>query len=248
MHAIEEVISLIIPCYNEAERLKLDLFLKSPDSFKFLFVNDGSADQTGNLIREYLNKRIFLLDLPQNVGKAEAVRLGMLYAVETPPLNEAEWIGFWDADLATPLSEIDNFLNYSYSYGYPVESIWGSRVSRLGSSIRRSYFRHIWGRMFATFARVLLGIQSYDSQCGAKLFKKSVIDLAFSEPFLSKWVFDIEILMRLKHSSIIEYPLRSWSDISGSKLNIVADATTVLHDLIRIRRKYGKMPDSNASF
>jgi len=239
MHALAEKISLIIPCYNEAERLKLDVFLDSSELLKFLFVNDGSTDHTGDLIRAHLNERMFLRDLPKNVGKAEAVRLGMLYASETSPLNDSEWIGYWDADLATPLSEINNFLTYAYSYEFPVESIWGSRVYRLGSSIRRSYRRHVLGRMFATFTGVFLGIQSYDSQCGAKLFRKSLIRCAFSDPFMSKWIFDVELLMRLQHTNIIEYPLRTWSDVSGSKVRILPNMFRILADLIRIKTKYG---------
>jgi len=241
MHASKEKVCLIIPCYNEEKRLRLSEFLSGLDFCSFLFVNDGSTDRTVNLIKRVLNERILLLDLENNVGKAEAVRLGMLYASQNPPLNGSEWIGFWDADLATPLSEIEGFLSYASIHRGDVEAVWGSRVHRLGSSIRRNYRRHILGRVFATIAGSLLGIRSYDSQCGAKLFKSALIPEAFSEPFLSKWLFDIELIMRLQRRNIIEYPLRRWSDISQSKLNILSEAADILLDLIKIRIRYGRI-------
>jgi glycosyltransferase involved in cell wall biosynthesis len=248
MHDTKEKICLIIPCYNEEKRLHMESFLDRPEHSLFLFVNDGSTDKTAGLITKYLNNEIFLLDLKQNVGKAEAVRLGMLYACLDAPLNESEWIGFWDADLATPLSEIRGFLNFADIHDEEVDAIWGSRVYRLGSSIRRSYLRHILGRFFATMAALILGIESYDSQCGAKLFKRKIIKLAFSEKFISRWIFDIELLLRLKHHTVIEYPLQSWSDIAGSKLNFIPNAVSVLNDLIRIRKKYGRIHNSSNGY
>jgi len=219
----------------------MDRFAAGPGSCVFLFVNDGSTDGTAHAIRERLGERIFLLDLPRNVGKAEAVRSGMLHASRTSPLNEAAWIGFWDADLATPLSEVTSFLRFGQLVEDRVDSIWGSRVYRLGSSIRRSYLRHLAGRLVATAAGFLLGLPSYDSQCGAKLFRREIVEIAFSEPFISRWLFDMELLMRLKDYRIVEYPLRQWRDISGSRSRMVTMALRVLPELVRIRLKYGRL-------
>ena len=237
----QETVCLIVPCYNEEARLDMDRFAAGPASCVFLFVNDGSTDGTAHAIRGRLGERVFLLDLPRNVGKAEAVRSGMLHASRTSPLNEAAWIGYWDADLATPLSEVTSFLRFGQLVEDRVDSIWGSRVYRLGSAIRRSYLRHLAGRLVATAAGFLLGLPSYDSQCGAKLFRREIVEAAFSEPFISRWLFDMELLMRLKDYRIVEYPLRQWSDIPGSRLRIVMMGLRVIPDLVRIRMKYGRL-------
>jgi hypothetical protein len=85
---------------------------------------------------------------------------------------------------------------------------------------------------------VLFKLKSYDSQCGAKMFRKEVLDLAFNEPFISRWIFDIEILLRLNEHNVIEYPLKKWRDVSGSTLNILPTAKKVVFDLIKIRKMY----------
>jgi len=229
-----------VPCYNEAARLELRKFQEAPAGCQFLFVNDGSTDRTAELIRHALDQRLFLLDLPRNVGKAEAVRAGMLYALRRPPLNEAAWIGYWDADLATPLSEVEDFLRFGRLLEEPVDAIWGSRIYRLGSAIRRSYLRHLAGRLVATAAGFLLGLPSYDSQCGAKLFRRGIVEAAFSEPFVSRWLFDMELIMRLSDRRVVEYPLRRWTDVPGQRLRILTMAVRVIPDLIRIRRRYGR--------
>lgn len=219
----------------------MDRFAAGPACCLFLFVNDGSTDGTVHAIRGRLGERVYLLDLPQNVGKAEAVRAGMLHAARTSPLKEAAWIGYWDADLATPLSEVTSFLMFGQIMEDRVDSIWGSRVDRLGSAIRRSYLRHLAGRLVATVAGFLLGLPSYDSQCGAKLFRREIVETAFSEPFICRWLFDMELLMRLKDYRIVEYPLRQWRDISGSRSRMVTMALRVLPELVRIRLKYGRL-------
>lgn len=219
----------------------MDRFAAGPARYLFLFVNDGSTDGTAHVIRERLGERVYLLDLPRNVGKAEAVRAGMLHASKTSSLNEADWIGYWDADLATPLSEVTAFLRFGQIVEDRVDSIWGSRVDRLGSAIRRSYLRHLAGRLVATAAGFLLGLPSYDSQCGAKLFRREIVEIAFSEPFICRWLFDMELLMRLKDYRIVEYPLRQWRDISGSRSRVATMALRVLPELVRIRLKYGRL-------
>ncbi len=191
----------------------MDRFAAGPESCHFLFVNDGSRDRTAEVIGKRVGKRIALLDLPRNMGKAEAVRAGMLHALRTPPMSGIPWFGYWDADLATPLSEVQAFLRFCHLGEEKVDSIWGSRVYRLGSSIERSYLRHLAGRLFATAAGFLLRLPSYDSQCGAKLFRLEIVGAAFSEPFITRWLFDVELLMRLRNFTIVEYPLRQWRDV-----------------------------------
>jgi len=219
----------------------MDRFLAGPESCLLLFVNDGSTDRTADVVRKHLDERIHLLDLPQNLGKAEAVRAGMLHAVRTPPLSEADWFGYWDADLATPLSEVQSFLRFSRHLDEPVDSIWGSRLYRLGSVIERKFLRHLAGRCFATLAALMLNIGSYDSQCGAKLFRRDIVAAAFAAPFVSRWLFDVELLFRLRDAAIVECPLRQWRDVPGTQSRFVTMALRVVPDLLRIRARYGRL-------
>ena len=142
---------LVVPCYNEARRLDLAAFrafAAADPSVGFLFVNDGSTDATLARLRELEagNREAFaVLDLPRNSGKAEAVRAGLGVAFK----SNAEYVGYWDADLATPLDEIARFV--SVLERLPgIELVFGARVQLLGRSVRRSPLRHYLGRTFAT--------------------------------------------------------------------------------------------------
>lgn len=232
---------LVIPCFNEAKRLHVADFAKMTANIEFLFVDDGSSDGTSEFIRTQIAGRsgMKVLTLPQNVGKAEAIRQGMLSILAAGKFQAYEWIGFWDADLATPLFEVDRFIRYSQLEDTPPVAIWGSRIYRYGSHIVRSSLRHYFGRVFATVIDHLLGIDSYDSQCGAKLFRPQVLAAAFNEPFLSRWIFDVEIALRLKQKGILEAPVREWQDVPGSKVKVFREMGRVFTDILRIRKHYG---------
>lgn len=236
-------IFLIIPCYNEENRLKFKNFKNLDSTITYLYVNDGSTDNTLSLLKENVKYPNRILDLKVNVGKAEAVRKGVLYIRTFSNFKSFDWIGFWDADLASPVEEVLNFIRYKQFYN-SVDAIIGCRLYRLGSKIHRNYIRHIFGRIFATIISIFLKIDSYDSQCGSKIFRKNVLQIVFDEPFLSRWIFDVEILIRLKNYNVIEYPLIEWSDISGSKINLFKDSTKVILDLFRIYKKYIRKPNN----
>jgi glycosyltransferase involved in cell wall biosynthesis len=224
--------AIIIPCYNEALRLNTQEFIDSIRSNEYLyyiFVNDGSTDGT----QEKLNTlccshptQMNCISLKKNSGKAEAVRKGVLNALESDFAN----IGYWDADLATPLSIIPRFCELLDNTR--ITMVIGSRVKLLGRKIERRALRHYLGRFFATFASLVLSLPVYDTQCGAKIFKNSKeLKIVFSKPFSVKWTFDVEILARFIMierfgginpliDSAIEYPLEEWTDVSGSKIKI----------------------------
>lgn len=239
MSAVQEKVCLIIPCYNEEERLDFSRF-KSYGFIHYLFVNDGSTDATLQRLQENVTEPDYYLDLSANCGKAEAVRKGILYARKLPIWEEITWVGFWDADLATPVEEVEFFLRFIEITGKGADAIYGSRVDRLGGAISRDYLRHLLGRVFATVVQLVLNTGSYDSQCGAKLFKKSVVEEAFAEPFISRWLFDIEILLRLRNRRIVECPLRQWSEIRGSKIRFFSFTARALRDIWLIRLRYGR--------
>jgi glycosyltransferase involved in cell wall biosynthesis len=234
---MSETVCLVIPCYNERERLAPARFAGFCPPLRLLFVDDGSTDGTGDLIERELPPGARLLRLETNRGKAEAVRAGMLAACAGAG-DAPDWIGFWDADLATPLDEVAAMLRYQQLCPTRVDAVFGSRIYRLGARIDRSYFRHLVGRAFATAVEVALGVGTYDSQCGAKLFRRAVVPLAFGEPFVSRWVFDLEIVLRLGAANVIECPLGRWSDVGGSKLKVTRELWRVARDIARIRARY----------
>ncbi len=236
---------IIVPCYNEEKRLNtlaFSDFVRVYPDIDFMFVNDGSTDNTRRVIQEFCKKfpnNMFFLDLDKNSGKAEAVRKGVLKALSE---NKYEFIGFWDADLATPLSEISFFLEVAKKKSAKI--IMGSRLQRLGSIVIRKKSRHYLGRIFSTFASIILKLPVYDTQCGAKLFHSTICDI-FNESFCTKWLFDIELLARYRNTygieqtlvSVVEVPVNKWEEVSGSKLKL-SYMLKVPFELIKIRNKY----------
>ncbi len=186
-----------------------------------------------------MSDRVFLCNLERNVGKGEAIRQGFAFARRTGLLDHAEWFGYWDADMSTPLTELDHFFDYARLYDLDrVDGIFGSRVLRLGSRIERSPVRHYLGRVFTTLVDSMFELGCYDTQCGSKLFRTAIADEAFAEPFVSRWIFDIEILLRLRGRRIVEYPLRAWRDVGGGTLSVRRELIPTLKDIVRIRRRY----------
>jgi dolichyl-phosphate beta-glucosyltransferase len=211
-----------------------------------IFVDDGSRDQTVSVlegIREGRADRVVVLRQRENRGKAEAVRHGLSYALD----QEIPFVGFWDADLATPLASIAAFVDLLA--GNPeLDMVFGARVRLLGRQVNRHASRHYSGRAFATAASHVLGLPIYDTQCGAKLFRRTpAIRKVFEKPFLSRWIFDVEIIARYislvkspdeAARRIYELPLDRWTDVEGSKLG-PGDFARAIYDLLRIRLKYG---------
>jgi glycosyltransferase involved in cell wall biosynthesis len=240
---------IVVPCFNEAGRLRPEAYLayaRRRPNVRFLMVNDGSTDGTLAVLRrmaESDHRRFDVLDLADNCGKAEAVRQGMLHALR----QEADWVGFWDADLATPLEAIDDF-QYAADARPGLRAVIGTRLRLLGHRIERPFARRVLGRAFATAASRVLGIAIHDTQCGAKLFRSDAATAAlFAEPFRARWVFDVELLARLVRQAarqnqpadqvIYELPLAEWRDVAGSKLK-ASDFPTALLDLARIGWAY----------
>jgi dolichyl-phosphate beta-glucosyltransferase len=241
---------IVIPCYNEAARLpgaEFVEFIRKQNGISFLFVNDGSKDETLQVLQKLCSldeSRLAYLDLGKNQGKAEAVRLGILHVIEN---FRPRYVGFWDADLATPLDAIPDFLKKLERQPH-LEMIFGSRVRLLGHQVRRKVSRHHLGRLFATVVSVTLALPVYDTQCGAKIFRINPdLSRIFAEPFLSRWIFDVEIvarLIQLNHGDrrrveeiIFELPLTQWNDIAGSKVHPL-DFFRSMGEIYAIRRKY----------
>lgn len=240
---------LVIPCFNEARRLPTSAirdFLTAHPDVGIQFVDDGSTDETLLVLedlRPAFPDRIWILRLEHNSGKAEAVRQGMLAAAKAGPV----YAGFWDADLATPLSVLPQFIARMDERS-SLDVVLGSRVQLLGRHIHRSLMRHYLGRIFATTVSLLLNVRVYDTQCGAKLFRaNNAMKALFETPFQSKWIFDVELLARFFRDrqqtglnpleAIYEEPLPEWRDVEGSKVR-GRHFVTAFFDLLRIYSAY----------
>jgi len=244
------LIALVVPCFNEAARLNVQEFRNfaaQTPNVRLLFVDDGSRDKTLAVletVRQGNEANVSILPCPVNGGKAEAVRQGILHALDslTPGV-----VGFWDADLATPLNAVLR-LAQILDDKPAIEMVFGARVKLLGREVERRAIRHYPGRVFATMVSTLLQLSIYDTQCGAKLFRVMPHTREmFADPFLSKWIFDVEILARYiqkLHLSpeqlgalIYEYPLQKWTDVAGSKIH-PSDFLKSFIDLWRIYEAY----------
>jgi glycosyltransferase involved in cell wall biosynthesis len=241
--------ALVVPCYDEASRLDGEAFLRFAAArpwLRFLFVDDGSRDRTRERLEELRRKapeQVDVLALPGNRGKAEAVRRGLLAALD----GRAALVGFWDADLATPLAELDGFVA-QFEREPELEILLGSRVRLLGREIERRPLRHYLGRVAATAVSLLIRLPIYDTQCGSKLFRDTpTLRALLAEPFLTRWLFDVELIARWLDRRVAdrarvgrhvrEVPLHAWRDVAGTRIRLV-DFLRVPLDLWRIRHRH----------
>ncbi|MEE8541056.1 MAG: glycosyltransferase [Desulfobacterales bacterium] len=241
-------VSIAIPCYNEELRLPVQRFrdfAEKEDNYRFLFVDDGSTDRTADILQALQVERpdrFSVMRLGRNFGKAEAVRQGFMASFD----SAVEFIGFWDADLSTPLEALPSCV-MTFQQRPSVEMVFGSRVKLMGWDIRRHALRHYVGRCCATAVSLILGLPIYDTQCGAKVFRVTdTLRKIFAEAFRTKWLFDVELIARFIQENktlrvtelerrIYELPLPVWHDVPGSKIRPI-DFVTALIDLIRIYR------------
>jgi glycosyltransferase involved in cell wall biosynthesis len=238
---------VVVPCYNEAERLDCERFLsfaRQRQSAQLLLVNDGSTDGTGEVLRQLQNDsghRILAHSLARNSGKAEAVRQGILRALAQKPAA----VGYWDADLATPLEAISQF-EAVLDRHKELAIVIGSRLSLLGHRVQRNTARKYLGKAFARVASVMLGLPFHDTQCGAKLFRVTPrLQTIFGTPFVTRWLFDVEIFARLTRlvgresirNACYELPLDEWHEIEGSKLRH-SDVSRIGRELAAIYWNY----------
>jgi dolichyl-phosphate beta-glucosyltransferase len=249
-------IALVVPCYNEEKRLnvaELQAATLPGRELELILVDDGSRDATRTVLESIAKNRprTTVLSLEENSGKAEAVRRGVIDALGRSP----DAVGFWDADLATPLTELPEFVA-TLDAQPEVDIVIGSRVKLMGREIERRTWRHYSGRLFATAASLTLDLPVYDTQCGSKLFRATpLLARVFQEPFLARWVFDVEILARFlaydsrgpSHvaRSLVELPLHKWIDVAGSKLRPLDFARSAA-DLARLRLAYPRQRPSRA--
>lgn len=247
----EEAI-IVVPCFNEAARLDVSAFsrfVEADDRYRFLFVDDGSQDNTAQLLEAMAREhpdRCTVVRLDRNRGKAEAVRRGLLAALDQRPTT----VGFWDADLATPLESLEDFTGVMETRPN-VSIVMGARVKLLGRDVHRSAGRHYIGRLFATAVSFILRMPVYDTQCGAKLLRASgEIRRILEDPFITRWIFDVELLARFAlgrgglglpevEDAVYELPLDTWHDVAGTRIRL-RDFIRAPLDILRIWWTYGR--------
>lgn len=222
--------AIIVPCYNEEKRFPFAAFLdfaKKHPEVLLCFVNDGSRDKTLAVlhgIQTESPENICVYSLAQNGGKAEAVRQGMIYMYTN---FNVQMLGFLDADLATKPEEWLQMAKYKETYPQ-YGSIVGSRIQRLGANINRDDNRSLISSIIKRFIKVILKTPFQDTQCGAKIFLRDLVPFLFNQPFMTPWLFDVEIFLRLQkkfgkttlQKGVLEYPLMHWTEVGDSRLKL----------------------------
>ena len=243
---IKNGIGVVIPCYNEENRLKTKEFanfVHNNHGYHICFVNDGSKDKTLEILKEFQQGKeeyISIYDCEKNGGKAEAVRQGILHLVKDKSLD---YIGFLDADLSTDFADFDELVKTLSSSDYKL--VAGSRINRMGANIIKQSSRAIISKIINKIIRTILRMEIQDTQCGAKIMKREVAENMFNTPFLTRWLFDVEIFLRMKKyygaetvkKFIYEQPLKRWVHECGSNFSF-KDSIKILWQLSEIARKY----------
>ena len=242
----QRCVGVVIPCYNEEERLLSNEFtdyINKNSGYHLCFVNDGSKDKTLEVLKKLQKGReefVTIYDCEKNGGKAEAVRLGMLHMAKKEDLD---YIGFLDADLSTDLADFDDLVKTIEHSDFKIVS--GSRIARMGADITKESARKIISLTINFIIRKILSMDFKDTQCGAKIFHKDVINIAFKKEFVTQWIFDVEIFKRMTQyyglkkvkTMLCEQPLKRWIHADGSKLSM-KDSVKIVGQLAQIAWVY----------
>ena len=228
------VISIVVPAFNEAGRIgnsirKIDAFIRQSQlSFECIVVDDGSADDTAEIVRQSQVEGLRLVQNGRNRGKGYTVRQGVLAA-------SGKYVLFTDADLSAPIEELNKLLDVAVKEG--VDIVIGSRaVDRKYIEKHQSRFRELGGMAFNSMVRLILGLQLHDTQCGFKLFHRQRSRRIFELQRTCGFGFDPELLFIAKRHglTIRETPVR-WSHAEGSKVSFLRDGIRMFIDLMQIR-------------
>ena len=238
----EPFVSIIIPAYNEAHRLEASItalrgYLASvPWTHEGILVVEKSTDGTLELARRLAAGAPWLHVLGHDVqrGKGHAVRAGMLRA-------RGEIAFFMDADLSTPLPEIERFIA-RFSEAPGVDVLVGNRQHARSEILTQQHFlRRSMGQTFNAILRTIAGIRLADTQCGFKAFRRTAREAIFPLQKLDGFAFDVEVLLLAERLgfTVEDMPVQ-WSNAQGSKVRIVRDSWRMLCDAIRVRRLVAK--------
>ncbi len=231
-------ISIIIPAYNEEQRIvknlksALDYLQKQNLKFEIIVVDDGSDDNTVKVINNF-NDSIKVIQLGKNLGKGAAVRTGMLSAKGKITL-------FSDADFSTPLYEMQKLIK---KIDDGADICIGSRaLDRSYVKKHQPFYREFMGKIFNQFVQFLVFKGITDTQCGFKAFKKEIANKLFSLSKINGFSFDVEILyLATKFGYKIEQVPVEWYNDTRSKVNPIKDSLSMFLELIKIRKLHRKL-------
>lgn len=236
-------LSIVIPAYNEEQRIAgtlariAEYMERQSYSFEVLVVDDGSTDRTSMACEEFAAHHPWcrLIRLPRNRGKGFAVRTGVLEAA-------GEYILMCDADLATPIEELDGFWALIED---KADIVIASRPLRESKLVKRQPLYREWaGRALNTLVRAIAVPGIHDTQCGFKMFTRRSARCIFPYCTLDRFSFDIEVLhlARRMGFQIREAPVH-WYHVPGSKIRFLRDGLGMIVDLLRIRLRHRKLPE-----
>ena len=231
--------SIVVPAYNEGGRLRATLdkvlaYLRQQEwDAEVIVVNDGSRDNTAEIVREFArqnpgqNPTVRLVENPGNRGKGYSVRNGILN-------SRGDIVLFTDADLSSPIEEMPKLLAALAS---GADIAIGSRWLRAELQTKRqSAHRQLFGRIFNLLLRIVLGLQFKDTQCGFKAFTRRAAQTILPLQRIQRWGFDPEILFLARKFGfrIAEVPVR-WGHVGGTRINPLIDGARMFQEMLRIR-------------
>jgi dolichyl-phosphate beta-glucosyltransferase len=226
-------VSIIIPAYNEEKRIGkalhdiIQYFAMKDYEYEIIVVDDGSRDDTGNVVAQAGNERTRMLHNEVNKGKGYSVRKGMLNA-------KHDLVLFSDSDLATPIEELGKLLeqiNNGYDIAIASRNLKDSRIV-----VNQPIYRQILGKAFPLVVRFVLQLKIKDTQCGFKLFRGEAAHKIACLQKIDGFAFDAEMLFLAKRLGykVREVPV-TWVDKSGSTVSPIKDGLRMLKDIIKIR-------------
>ena len=227
------LLSLIIPAYNEGERLPatlppvIDFLDAQPYAAELIIVNNNSRDDTRAVALQFAATRPYIRVLDEMTqGKGAAVRAGMLAA-------EGEYLFMADADFSMPIEEIAKFLPPQLSQ-YDVAI--GSREAPGAVRYNEPAYRHLMGRVFNFYVKVLAIPGFEDTQCGFKCFRREVARDILPQQTIDGWAFDVELLfIALRRGyHVVEVPVH-WYFGENSRVSPVRDSINMIREVLRIR-------------
>jgi glycosyltransferase involved in cell wall biosynthesis len=223
--------AIVIPCFNEESRLNLaywNRIIIENEQCTWLFVDDGSSDGTLEILNQIAkSETVSFISLIKNVGKAEAVRSGILELLGQQ--SNFDWVGYLDADGAFSPEDINSLMiscdtNETKTNLIKADVLIAARVALAGRTVQRNAMRHYIGRIVATLICRNWIDSPYDTQSGYKMFANSnSFQVSLKETFRTRWFVDIEIMSRVALNKdaklrVWEEPVTTWYDVTGSKL------------------------------
>jgi len=220
---------MIIPAFNEEHRFNLRMILEEIASYDLdvIFIDDGSSDNTFILLSSLIsklkirnsNKNFELLRLTENVGKANALRQGLLHACS----QKYDFAILQDMDFPYSSENAISLMNFASQSNYLLIS--GARVNLLGWNIKRKVTRHWIGRIIATYISTMVGVKMYDPQTPCKIYNLKLLKDSYLTVFRTSWFSDVELIKRLPSelkNSIYEFPMKDWRDVPAGHMKLVS--------------------------